>query len=49
MDDDFEIDGIAAPAQDVFDSVRARLLFDSDVFWARSSIGRELLDLWLET
>jgi predicted nucleotidyltransferase len=49
MDDDFEVDGVAAPAQAVFDSVRAKLLFESDVFWARSSIGRELLELWLET
>jgi predicted nucleotidyltransferase len=49
MDEDFEVDLIDAAAQAVFDSVRARLLFESDVFWARSSIGRELLDLWLET
>jgi hypothetical protein len=49
MDEDFEVDGIAAPAQAVFDSVRAKLLFESDIFWARASIGRELLDVWLDT
>jgi hypothetical protein len=49
MDEDFEVDGVAVPAQAVFDSVRAKLLFESDVFWARASIGRELLDLWLDT
>ena len=49
MDDDFEVDGIAGPAQDVFDSVRAKLRFESDVFWARASIGKEVLDLWLDT
>jgi hypothetical protein len=49
MDQDFEVDGIAVPAQAVFDSGRARLLFESDVFWARASIGHELLDLWLDT
>lgn len=49
MDEDFEVDRIDAAAQAVFDSVRAKLLFESDVFWARSSIGREFLDLWLET
>jgi hypothetical protein len=49
MGEDFEVDGVAAPAHAVFDSVRAKLLFECDVFWARSSIGRELLDLWLET
>jgi predicted nucleotidyltransferase len=49
MDDDFEVDAIAAPAQVVFDSMRAKLRFESDVFWARASIGREVLDLWLDT
>ena len=49
MDEDFEVEKIEAPAQDVFDSVRAKLLFESDVFWARASIGDELLALWLET
>jgi len=49
MDEDFKVDQIPAPARAVFDSVRAKLLFESDVFWARSSIGNELLDLWLET
>jgi predicted nucleotidyltransferase len=49
MDEDFEVDGIAAPARAVFDSVRAKLLFESDVFWARASIGQEMLDLWLDT
>jgi len=49
MDDDFEIESIAVPAQAVFDSVRAKLLFESDVFWARASIGDEMLDLWLDT
>jgi hypothetical protein len=47
--EDFEVDGVAAPAQVVFDSVQAKLLFEADVFWARSSIGREVLDLWLDT
>ena len=49
MDEDFEVDGIAAAARAVFDSGRAKLLFESDVFWARSSIGREMLALWLDT
>jgi len=39
----------AAPARAAFDSVRARLLFESDVFWARASIGHEMLELWLDT
>jgi len=49
MDEDFEADRVDAAARAVFDSVRAKLLFESDVFWARSSIVGELLDLWLET
>ncbi len=49
MDESFEADSVAAPARAVFDSVSAKLLFESDVFWARASIGTELLDLWLET
>jgi hypothetical protein len=49
MDDDFETERIDASAQAVFDSVRARLLFESDVFWARASIGDEMLRLWLDT
>jgi hypothetical protein len=49
MGEDFEVDGATAAAQAVFDSVRAKLLFESDVFWARASIGPEMLDLWLDT
>jgi hypothetical protein len=49
MDEDFEVGQMPASAQAVFDSVRAKLLFESDVFWARASIGDEMLDLWLET
>ncbi len=49
MSEDFEVDGLAASAQAVFDSTRAKLLFESDVFWARASIGDEVLDVWLDT
>jgi hypothetical protein len=49
MSEDFEVDRTSAQAQAVFDSTRAQLLFESDDFWARASIGHELLDLWLDT
>ncbi len=49
MAEDFEVDRLAAAAQTVFDSVHAKLMFEADVFWARSSIGSEMLDLWLDT
>ena len=49
MSQDFEVGEIAPFCQAVFGSTRARLLFESDVFWARESIGPETLALWLET
>ena len=49
MDESFTVDLIVEPAQAVFDAVRARLLFQADVFRARESIGQEMLSLWLET
>ena len=49
MDKNFEVERVAAPSRAVFDSVRAKLQFESDVFWARASIGEEALNLWLET
>lgn len=49
MAEDFEVEEVALSAQAVFDSSRAKLLFEADVFWARASIGHELLDLWLDT
>jgi hypothetical protein len=49
IDERFEAARVPASAQAVFDSVRAKLLFESDVFWARVSIGDEMLDLWLDT
>lgn len=36
-------------ARAVFDSVLAKLFYESDVFWARVSIGNEALGLWLDT
>jgi hypothetical protein len=49
VSDDFEVEQMSASAQAVFDSTRAKLQFESDVFWARASIGQEVLDLWLDT
>ena len=49
MSEDFEVEQVSAQAQTVFDSARAKLQFEADVFWARASIGQEVLDLWLDT
>lgn len=48
MSDDFQIDQMPSPAQAVFDSTRAKLLFQSDVFRARASFGpRGIVELEL--
>ncbi len=49
MNEDFEVEKAGIESQGVFDFVRARLMFGSDVFWARISIGEQTLDLWLDT
>jgi hypothetical protein len=49
LDEDFAVEDFPSAVQSVFDSVRARLLYESDVFWARASIGNDTLDTWLET
>ena len=49
MDADFEVERVVEPARIIFDAARAKLLFESDVFWARASIGEDVLKLWLDT
>jgi hypothetical protein len=49
MSEDFEVGNLAPSAQAVFESTRARLLFEADVFWARVSIGDDALAIWLDT
>jgi len=49
MDEDFEVERVPVPTHVVFDSIHSKLLFESDVFWARASIGEAVLQLWLET
>ena len=49
MGEDFEVEEMDERAGSVFDSVKARLMFEADVFWARNSIGEEMLKLWLDT
>lgn len=49
MSESFEVDRLPAAAQAVFDSTRAKLSFESDVFWARASIGDDMLAVWLDT
>jgi len=49
MDETFEVDSSPPLTQAAFDSVRARFLFEADVFWARASIGEDVLAIWLES
>ena len=49
MDEDFEVECVPVPARVLFDSIHSKLLFESDFFWARASIGEEVLQLCLDT
>lgn len=49
MKDDFQLERIPEDCKDIFNHVAARLRFHIDVFWSKSNIGEELLQLWLDT
>ena len=49
MSDDFESEQIDSVSRPVFDSTKAKLSFEADVFWTRASIGAEVLQIWLDT
>lgn len=49
MNEDFEVDQIPELTREIFESARAKLRFEADVFWARASIGDEVLQMWLDT
>ncbi len=49
MKDDFVMDKVGHEAKKVFDYAESRIMFNADIFWAKSSIGDENISLWLET
>jgi len=49
MNAEFRLADVPEDSRMVFDSVRAKMRFQADVFWAESSIGEETLLLWLDT
>lgn len=49
MRPDFEVEAAPEACRQVFEHATARVAFQVDVFWSRSSIGEETLRLWLET
>jgi hypothetical protein len=49
MRGDFDLDANPPEVKRVFDYVQGRIAFNADIFWTKSSIGEEAIDLWLET
>ena len=49
MSEDFQIENEREEIRHLFDYIRARVRYNADVFWTKSSIGEETLSLWLET
>jgi predicted nucleotidyltransferase len=49
MGEDFQLEAVPEECQHLFDYIRARVRFNTDVFWSKASIGEDTLSLWLET
>jgi len=49
MREDFVVDKVDLEVKKVFDYVQGRIAFNADIFWVKSSIGEETINLWLET
>ncbi len=49
MRGDFDVDANPPEVKKVFDYVQGRIAFNADIFWTKSSIGEETIDLWIET
>jgi len=49
MREDFVVDKVGLEVKKVFDYVQGRIAFNADIFWVKSSIGEETINLWLET
>lgn len=49
MKEDFVVDKMDLEVKKVFDCVQGRIAFNADIFWTKSSIGEETINLWLET
>ncbi len=49
MRDDFDVGENVPEVRKVFDYVQSRIAFNADIFWSKSSIGEEAINLWLET
>jgi len=49
MRGDFDVDSNPPEVKKVFDYIQGRIEFNADIFWTKSSIGEEAINLWIET
>lgn len=49
MSDDFQLEKVSEDCKILFDNVRARVRFHTDIFWSKSSMDTGILQLWLDT
>jgi len=49
MADDFNLEIVESDVREIFDYLQGRIVFNADIFWTKSSIGEEVINLWLET
>lgn len=49
MKEDFELEDLPDDLKTIFNYVKARVRFNMDIFWSKSSIGGETINLWLDT
>lgn len=49
MKEDFDINKANPYVRKIFDYAQGRIAFNADIFWTKSSIGEDTINLWLET
>src|SRR2546430_17315758 len=47
VSDDFQVADVPVECQVLFDYVAAKVRFQTDVFWSKSSLEAKVLELWL--
>jgi hypothetical protein len=49
MSDDFESSEVSGEAELLFDHLKAKMRFTTDLFWTKESMPPDILQMWLET
>lgn len=49
VQDEFQLQQLPERAKLLFDHAQARMRFQADIFWARLTIGEDVLACWLDT